>query len=1158
MANDGRVTLVGYTCSPLGMQTQTGPDVQHGITGEALRVIKQLDEDAVQQELQKVFDSGIKSLAVCFMHAYTFPQHEQRVAELAREIGFDNITTSSAIMPMIKIVPRGTSATVDAYLTPCIQRYLDGFFSGFDAGIKDVKVEFMQSDGGLTPVDRFSGFRAILSGPAGGAVGFAQTCFDAKEASPVIGFDMGGTSTDVSRYAGRYEHVFETTTAGVTIQAPQLDINTVAAGGGSRLFFRNGLFVVGPESASSHPGPACYKKGGPLAITDANLLLGRLIPECFPKIFGPNENEPLDINATRALFTALAKDINAYQADNKLPEMSLDEIAYGFIKVADETMSRPIRTLTEAKGYDTASHVLASFGGAGAQHACSIAKSLGIKRILIHRYASILSAYGLSLADVVFDVQEPAAVTFSPTALPDLQKRFATLEAKCKTELVRQGFADEMIQVEYLLNLRYSGTDTSLMILKPLHDFKFDDAFVAQYKQEFGFTLPDRDIIVDDVRVRGIGKTTHEKALSVYDELSSLKLVPVDPNLVMTTTNAYFEGGRRPTPVYDLETLGPGSQLRGPAIIVEPNSVIVVLNDCDAVVTSKHVVISVGSQGKARTGTALDPIQLSIFSHRFMSIAEQMGHTLQKTSVSTNIKERLDFSCALFGPDGSLTSNAPHLPVHLGSMGKAVEAQIRMNPDLIPGDVLVSNHPAAGGSHLPDITVITPVFHDKQVVFYVASRGHHADIGGLEPGSMPPFSKHLFEEGAAIKSFKLVQNGAFNEEGIVKLLVDEPARYAGCSGTRNLQDNLSDLKAQVAANQRGIALVQSLIKEYGLEVVQAYMRYIRDNAEFAVRQLLAVMAKHHGTHTLEAVDYMDDGTPIKLRITIDTTTKSAQFDFTGTGPQVYGNTNAPHAITYSAIIYCLRSLVGQDIPLNQGCLVPIDVVIPPGSLLSPSDDAAVVGGNVQTSQRLVDVILRAFGACAASQGDMNNLTFGADPSVVGKGCGWGYYETIAGGTGAGPGWHGRTCHSHMTNTRITDAEILERRYPVLLREFSIRRGSGGHGQFNGGDGIVRELQFLEPLQVSILSERRVFEPYGLKGGLAGQRGRNLLIQSGRMVSLGGKNTVSVKKGDILRIETPGGGGWGQPGTPAVEEVSERPLVKAGGSAMQRHLDQHSV
>ncbi|KAJ3341068.1 hypothetical protein HDU93_005700 [Gonapodya sp. JEL0774] len=1195
---DERVTLVGYTCSPLGQSDEhpmhDGRFVR-GVTNEWVQVLKVPDLNRVKTDLQKVYNNGIRSLAIVFMHSYTFQEHENMVALLASEIGFTNVTMSSGISPMIKIVPRGTSATVDAYLTPPIHRYIDGFFSGFDQNISDpkkVRIEFMQSDGGLTSVRDFSGFKAILSGPAGGVVGYARTSYDDREGSAVIGFDMGGTSTDVSRYAGQYEHVFETTTAGVLIQAPQLDISTVAAGGGSRLFFRDGIFVVGPESASAHPGPACYRKGGPLAVTDANLLLGRLIPEFFPKIFGPSEKEPLDIEATVKSFSELTEVVNTFRVENGLPETSLDDVAYGFIKVANEAMCRPIRALTQAKGYDTGSHVLASFGGAVSfasfswngrtaftpesnfkgGSTCLRGGKVTWYQKNSHQSACVdlvrlSTSSGLSLADVVHEEQEPAQAIFSPETLPYIRTRAEVLVQKCISKLTQGGFeGKDAVEAQIFLNLRYTGTDTSLMILKPRNSWAFDDAFVTQYRTEFGFTL-NRPIIVDDIRVRSVGREHLTQPESVYVDLANISLrVATEPT---TTSSVYWEDlGRVSTPVFELSKLTPGDVIQGPAIMLEPNSSIVVECGCRAIVTKDTVVIEVGEQKKKEFDTRLDPVQLSIFSHRFMSIAEQMGHTLQRTSVSTNMKERLDFSCALFGADGGLVSNAPHIPVHLGSMQEAVKYQISFwGNELKEGDVVVSNHPSAGGSHLPDITVITPVFDSGRIVFFTASRGHHADIGGLEPGSLPPFSKELFQEGAAIRSFKLVENGQFQESSIVKLLVEEPSKYPGCSGTRTLKDNLSDLKAQISANQRGINLVKSLISEYGLEVVQSYMAYIRQNAELAVRSLLMEVCSKHGK-VLEAEDYMDDGSPIKLTVTIDPESRSATFDFTGTGPEVYGNMNAPRAITYSATLYCLRALVAKDIPLNQGCLAPITFIIPPGSILDPSETAAVVGGNVLTSQRLVDVILKAFGACAASQGCMNNLTFGTQEDIVGPGNGYGYYETIAGGAGAGPNWNGRSgVHTHMTNTRITDPEILERRYPALLREFSLRLGSGGRGRYSGGDGVIRDIEFLEPVQVSILSERRVMAPYGMDGGECGARGRNIWIRNGadkeRWINIGGKNTVLVAKGDRLRVETPGGGGYGVfSDAPLYAKSSETetrlPPVKAGGGVLHRMITQNTV
>ncbi|CAO3568473.1 unnamed protein product [Mortierella alpina] len=1184
-----RVTLVGYTSSPMGVVENidlSDPSFVKGISGEYVHVLQKPDMLKIKKQLQDLYEQGFKSIAVCLLHSYTFVDHEQAVGELAQQIGFTHISLSSAIMPMIKMVPRGTSATADAYLTPCIKTYVDGFVSGFDESLtKNVSLQFMQSDGGLVPVSHFSGLRAILSGPAGGVVGYGMTAFDAKDGVPVIGFDMGGTSTDVSRFNGKYEHVFETTTAGVTVQAPQLDINTVAAGGGSMLFFRNGTFVVGPESASAHPGPACYRKGGPLTVTDANLVLGRLNPEYFPKIFGPKENESLDINVARSKFEALTQEINEYMAQDKKAAglqwtgMTVDEVAYGFIKVANESMCRPIRALTEAKGHDASKHILSVFGGAGGQHACAIARALGISNIFIHKYASVLSAYGLSLADVVYEAQEPSSETLSDKSLPLLKERINTLVSQCHQELGKQGFGQDRVECEIYLNLRYNGTDCALMTLKPesKDDWNFANAFVENYKYEFGFSLPDREIIVDDIRVRGIGKSAQSSALSVHEEMKRLQAVPVDPFKAEGTTSIYFETGRNDkTPTYLLEKLPVGTTVPGPAIIMDANSAILIQPFCTGLITSSTVVITVGDGHKSQITTEMDPIMLAVFGNRFMSIAEQMGRTLQKTAISTNIKERLDFSCALFGPDGGLVANAPHIPVHLGSLSHAVKYQMEFyKGDITEGDVIMTNHPAAGGSHLPDITIITPVFNKGEIVFFVASRGHHADIGGILPGSMPPNSKELYQEGAAIRSFKLVSKGHFDLEGLTKLLVDEPAKYPGCSGTRCLRDNVSDLKAQVAANHKGIGLVKGLIGEYGLDVVQAYMMHIRKNAEMAVRDLLKGALRRSEGKALVATDFMDDGSKIHLRVEINPKDGSAVFDFEGTSEEVYGNCNAPTSVTHSAIIYCLRCMVAMDIPLNQGCLSPVTIKIPEKSMLAPSETAAVVGGNVLVSQRLVDVILKAFQVCGASQGCMNNLTFGVGGKTVDTATGdakvvegWGYYETIAGGAGAGPTWNGQSgVHTHMTNTRITDPEILERRYPVILREFALRSGSGGQGLHPGGEGLIRDIEFLEPMEVSILSERRVFQPYGMAGGGPGLSGKNLWVQKRlirkkdglllaeeeeyskedaeivfRTVNLSGKNTALVKAGDRLMICTPGGGAWG-----AAQEGSQPAVVAVSGS-----------
>ncbi|RCI04875.1 hypothetical protein CU098_000060 [Rhizopus stolonifer] len=1113
-------------------------DIKKGISGEWIKIVQAPNLDVVKKQLKELFDEGYQSISICLMHSYTFPKHESQIGQLAESIGFSHVSLSSQVMPMVKIVPRGTSASADAYLTPCIQKYIQGFVSGFDDGFEKgtTQLQFMQSDGGLVPVSHFSGFKAILSGPAGGVVGYALTTYNKV---PVIGFDMGGTSTDVSRFDGHFEHVFETTTAGVTIQAPQLDINTVAAGGGSMLFFKNGMFVVGPESAGAHPGPACYRKGGPLAVSDANLFLGRLLPDYFPKIFGPKEDQSLDREVVKAKFEELAKEINASTGEKK----SLDEVVYGFIKVANETMCRPIRALTEAKGHDTSHHTLAVFGGAGGQHACGIARNLGISKIVMYRHSSILSAFGLALADVVHEVQEPCAERLNPKSLPQIQNRVYDLKKACKNELYKQGFREQDMSTEVYLNLRYDGTDCALMTLQSAEsDWNFEKAFYETYTQEFGFLLKDREIVVDDIRVRGIGKTIHSKDLTPDNEIEELKAgsrIKSAEN-VDSFTSVYFEqGGRQDhVPVYRLGQLVPGSLVNGPAVIIDATSTAVIEPSCSALITSGHITIMVGKGERKKVTTELEPIQLSIFSHRFMSIAEQMGRTLQKTAISTNIKERLDFSCALFGADGGLVANAPHIPVHLGSLSHAVIYQLNYYKDqLFEGDVIMTNHPSAGGSHLPDITIITPVFNQGKIVFFVASRGHHADIGGISPGSMPPHSKELYQEGAAIKSFKIVAKGHFDQEGLEEHLCTIPASYPGCSGSRAFKDNISDLKAQIAANQKGITLVKSLIEEYTLEVVQAYMLHIRRNASNAVRGLLRNIARERSQQELVAVDHMDDGTPIHLKVTIDSEDGTALFDFEGTGPEVYGNTNTPESVCHSAIIYSIRCLVNQDIPLNSGCLEPITIKIPARSILSPSEKSAVVGGNVLTSQRLVDVVLRAFEACAASQGCCNNLTFGkGGKNENGETrAGWGYYETIAGGSGAGPSWHGQSgVHTHMTNTRITDPEILERRYPVVLHTFAIRPHSGGLGQYQGGDGVIREIEFLEDgIQVSILSERRVYHPYGMKGGQDAKKGVNLWVRREgdvvRKLNMTGKNSALFKSGDRIVIQTPGGGGYGATG-----------------------------
>ncbi|KAH7148700.1 Hydantoinase B/oxoprolinase-domain-containing protein [Dactylonectria macrodidyma] len=1214
---DERVTLEDYAEDPertftkaqaqVGTEEAKGKDLVRGMSGETVRILKRAEEQDIRAKLNEVYESGIRSIAVCLMHGYTFPDHEALIGRIAKEIGFHHISLSHELMPMIKLVSRATSVCADAYLTPAIRKYIDGFQAGFEGGLgtrsvkeekgaRGARCEFMQSDGGLVDVEKFTGLKAILSGPAGGVVGYAMTSYDEETKTPVIGFDMGGTSTDVSRYGdGRYEHVFETTTAGVTIQSPQLDINTVAAGGGSRLFFKNGLFVVGPESAGAHPGPACYRKGGPATVTDANLVLGRVLPEFFPKIFGKNEDEGLDVEASRKVLQDLTDQVNRETGKN----LTADEVAYGFLTVANETMTRPIRSITEAKGHDTSKHRLATFGGAGGQHAVAIADSLGIQQILIHRYSSVLSAYGMALADVVDERQEPESKAWKDDAkvVGELQEKMKKLKDKSRASLKDQGFRDDEIVFEEYLNMRYRGTESALMIIKPDvgeangnsegNGWDFGKAFVKQHRYEFGFTLDDRDIIIDDVRIRGIGKSFRHSEETVDQQLRVIKRQQVLEKKQHGTQPVYFEGGILETPIYKLEDLSIGDTIQGPTVLADDTQTIVVTPKAKAVVLKTHVVIDLEKTSTKESyhtsDREVDPIMLSIFGHRFMAIAEQMGRALQKTSVSTNVKERLDFSCAIFDATGGLVANAPHLPVHLGSMSTCVRRQAEIwKGKLEKGDVIISNHPSYGGTHLPDVTLLMPAFDEKgeNILFYAASRAHHADIGGISAGSMPPHSRELFQEGASIMSEKLVSQGKFNEKRVVELFYDEPAQYPGCSGTRTLADNINDLRAQVSANQKGISLIETLIEEYGQETVQFYMVNIQKNAEQCVRRLLKEVYKQFEGKDLSAVDYMDDGSPISLKVKIDPELGEAEFDFEGTGPEVYGNINAPQAITYSAIIYCLRCLISEDIPLNQGCLRPIHVKIPPKSILSPSPGAAVVGGNVLTSQRITDVIFKAFQACAASQGCCNNLTFGFGGNQSGKQAikGFGYYETIAGGSGAGHNWEGTSgVHVHMTNTRITDSEIFERRYPVILREFSIRPNSGGRGQHRGGDGVIRDVEFRIPLQVSILSERRVYHPYGLKGGEDGECGLNLWVRKvektnweaslkrfhnedggeteyeERHINLGAKNSAAMKAGDRIIVCTPGGGGWGPGGTESVARHQVNPTEawrKGSGAARE--------
>ncbi|KAI8655431.1 hypothetical protein NCS55_01195100 [Fusarium keratoplasticum] len=1135
---DERVTIEGASEAPetAPIDVASDPALVMGQTGEVVRIMKKPDLAAVRADLEKLKAQGFKNVAIGLMHSYTYPEHELQVKNLAEEMGF-KVSASSVLQSMAKYVPRSQSAVADAYLTPMTMAYLDGFRKNFKGQLEDEsanKLLICQSDGGLTSWSKFTGLRGVLSGPAGGVVGLSRTCYDDADGTPVLGFDMGGTSTDVARYSGALEHIFESTIAEVTIQTPQLDINTVAAGGGSILAWENGLLKVGPSSAGANPGPACYGRGGPLTVTDANFLLGRIIPDFFPR--------RLDLDIVKSKFAALTDIVNR-EKDGGEP-FTPETLALGFLAIANATMTRPIRTLSEGRGYGAASHNLGCFGGAGGQHAVFIARDLGIKRAIIPCYSSILSAYGMALADVVVENQEPAAITFSEEVVPEVKARLESLSSQGAKGLESQGFDAKSTEHEYFLNMRYKGSDTSLMIPVSSRVEDAGDAFTARHTQEFGFSQS-RDILIDDVRVRSVGKSRVLNISSPFAELKKYNsdgLTPV-PTPIFSRKIFFEKHGWTQTSVYELKSISPGVHITGPAMIIDKTQTIVVDHLSKAVVLPEHVVLEVDkAEQQSVTTQTVDPVQLSVFGHRFMTVAEQMGHTMEKTSISVNIKERLDYSCAIFSADGGLVANAPHVPSHLGSMSTAIayQAQRYKAGELKPGDVIISNHPTAGGTHLPDITTITPVFDDeenpKEIIFFVANRGHHADIGGIVPGSMPPNSTELWQEGAAIESFKMIDQGVFDEAGLIKRLYDEPASYPGCSGTRTLNENIADLKAAVASNQKGIELIRALIKEFTWPVVQLYMHAIQDNAAQSVRDLLKQFAVKHEGGVLEATEYNDDGIPFKLKVTIDKDTGEAVFDFTGTGPEHSGNLNAPPTCSYSVIMYCLRSMISTDIPLNQGCLKPIKVVCPENTILSPSPTAGTVGCTTETSQKVADLVLRAFNAAAASQGTMNNLSFGCggtDPVTGEVTKGFGYYETICGGAGAGQGWHGASAvHTHMTNTRITDPEILEKRYPVILHEFSIRKGSGGDGQWRGGDGCIREMEFRMPLQVSVLTDRRVTAPYGLEGGEDGQRGQNIWVRKDpvtgatRQVSLGPRKTSHFGVGDRVIIMTPGGGGFG--------------------------------
>ncbi len=1068
-------------------------------------VIQALDTSAARNSLQQTYDAGIRSVAIVLMHSYRFPRHEQAIAEIAREVGFTQVSVSHEVSALMKLVSRGDTTVVDAYLSPILRRYVDrvaGELSG-------TRLLFMQSNGGLVDSRWFQGKDSILSGPAGGVVGAVQTC--ATEGfDKIIGFDMGGTSTDVSHFHGDYERTYETQVAGVRMRVPMMYIHTVAAGGGSVINLDGARLTVGPESAGANPGPRCYRRDGPLTVTDCNVMVGKLNAEYFPRVFGPDGNQSLDVDAVSKEFETLAQRVSEASGQPHDPV----SVAHGCLQIAVDNMASAIRRISVQRGYDVADYTLCCFGGAGAQHACMVADALGMRSVFIHQYAGVLSAYGMGLAEMRWMREQAVEEPLSEQALGDSHKICRALIEQGQQELIEQGVPKNQQSSQQRVHVRYRGTDTALLVdWGDLQSIRHD--FETAYQMQYGFIEPDKELVLEAVAVEIIGKSE-----SVAPASDARKTdVPVKPAEPISTISLFTENAQRSdaayvdAAVYKKEQMVGEQKITGPAVVLEPNSTVVVEPGWTARLTDNGNIVlerTTEIEAQRELGTDADPVRLEIFNNLFMSIAEQMGAILEKTSHSVNMKERLDFSCAIFDGDGQLVANAPHVPVHLGSMGDSVQSVINeYRNQMRPDDVYVLNAPFAGGTHLPDITVVSPVFTESgEVLFYVASRGHHADIGGVTPGSMPPDSTSVEEEGVLIENLKVVVAGEFREQAMRDLL--ESGNYPA----RNPDQNIADLKAQVAANAAGIAELNTMVAQYGLATVQAYMGHVQDNAEESVRSVIDVL--HDGQFSCE----MDNGAHINVSIEIDKKQRSARIDFSGTSPQQNDNLNAPAAICKAAVLYVFRTLVERDIPLNAGCLKPLDIVVPKGSILNPEYPAAVVGGNVETSQCVVDALYGALGILAGSQGTMNNFTFGNER--------WQYYETLCGGTGAGKDFDGASAvQNHMTNSRLTDPEVLEWRYPVLLEEFSIRRNSGGKGRHSGGDGASRRIRFLEPMTAAILSNRRRVPPHGLEGGMSGSPGRNIVKRAdGATVELAASGRVEMEADDVMLIETPGGGGFG--------------------------------
>ncbi len=1089
-----------------------------------------LDIAACRPAIEKARADGIDAVAIVFMHAWKYPDHEKAVAKVCRKIGFSQISVSHEVSPLIKLVGRGDTTVVDAYLSPILSRYVQRVAGELGAvppaphsvtppsalpGISPTRGEisqsprlmFMMSSGGLTAADMFQGKDALLSGPAGGVVGMVET---AKLAGfeKVIGFDMGGTSTDVAHYDGEYERAFDTEVAGVRIRAPMMRIHTVAAGGGSILHYEAGRFRAGPDSAGANPGPAAYRRGGPLAVTDANVMLGKLQPDFFPAIFGPGQDQPLDATAVREKFAALAAEIG----DGRTPEA----VAEGFVTIAVENMANAIKKISVQRGYDVTEYLLNCFGGAGGQHACLVADALGMEAVLIHPFSGLLSAYGIGLSSVFASRQQALLKPLAEESRSEIDSLIATLKKAVIAELAAQGIAEDKVAAKPVLHIRYDGTDTTLPV-----NFEQDSIFQARrdfevaHKAQFGFVYDDKPMIVETVGVEG----------SEIAEARAEAYAPAGPARVEAgasgTRRIYTEGRWHEAGIHRRENLRPSNLVAGPALIIEPNQTIVVEPGWRAEITNLNHVVIRRTERKVRAaalGTQADPVMLEVFNNLFMSIAEQMGVTLQNTAYSVNIKERLDFSCAVFDRHGALVANAPHMPVHLGSMDRSVETIIRLNSgDIHPGDVFALNAPYNGGTHLPDITVVTPVFDDakKEILFWAASRGHHADIGGTAPGSMTPLATTVDEEGVLFDNFRVVDRGKFREADLQTLLTDHP--YPA----RNPHQNIADLKAQIAANEKGVAELRKMVAHFGLDVVEAYMGHVQDNAAESVRRVLERLP--------DSSEYeypTDTGQVIKVKIAVDRQKREATVDFTGTSPVMKNNFNAPEPVARAAVLYAFRVMVEDMIPMNAGCLRPINIIIPDGCMLKPSYPAAVVAGNVETSQHVTNALFGAMGAMANAQGTMNNLTFGNKQ--------YQYYETICSGSPAGQMNSGRGfagtsgVHTHMTNSRLTDPEVLELRFPVLLEDFHIRKGSGGKGKWSAGDGTRRTIRFLEKMECAILSSHRNRPPQGLDGGGDGEVGSTeVRRKDGSIETLMACDQTVLDAGDAVILTTPTPGGFGQ-------------------------------